>query len=135
MNNKEVLFCVIGNKNDLYEKRVIDEEEGKKFAKDNNALFFEISAKDYKSVENAFLKVYVEYLNKLEEENAKKEGKEVIKYDNGNKYFGFIKKNKREGNGIMKYNNGDIYEGQWKNDLREGKGIMKYSNGDKYDGE
>ena len=54
MNNKEVLFGVIGNKNDLDEEREIDEEEGKKFAKDNNALFFEISIKDYKTVENIF---------------------------------------------------------------------------------
>ena len=54
INNKEVLFGVIGNKNDLDEEREIDEEEGKKFAKDNNALFFEISAKDYENVENVF---------------------------------------------------------------------------------
>ena len=59
MNNKEVLFGVIGNKNDLYEKRVIEEEEGKKFANNNNALFFETSAEDYESVEKAFFLQYV----------------------------------------------------------------------------
>ena len=65
---KEVFFGVIGNKNDLYQERVIEEEEGKKFANNNNALFFETSAKDLESVENAFFTLCEEYLNKLEKE-------------------------------------------------------------------
>jgi small GTP-binding protein len=69
MNNKKILFVVIGNKCDLYEERVIEEEEGKKFANNNNALFFETSAEDYESVENAFFTICEEYLNKLEEKN------------------------------------------------------------------
>ncbi len=134
-NYRKVLFVVIGNKCDLYEERVIEEEEGKKFANNNNALFFETSAKDYDSVENAFFRICEKYLNEKKEEiKAKKEGKEVIKYDNGNKYIGFIKNNKREGNGIMNYKNGDIYEDEWKNNLKEGKGIMNYKSGDKYEG-
>ena len=68
VNNKEVLVGVIGNKNDLYEERVIDEEEGKNFANDINALFFEMSALKNIGVEHAFLKVCEEYLYKLEEE-------------------------------------------------------------------
>ena len=38
-------------------------------------------------------------------------------------YKGTIIDNKREGKGILKYNNGSKYEGNWKNDLKEGKGI------------
>ena len=78
-NNKEVLFGVVGNKNDLYEKRDIDEEEGMKFAKNNNILFFETSAKDYDSVENVFLRSAQEYLRKLEKEVNLKKGYTYLK--------------------------------------------------------
>ena len=39
----------------------LQEEE---FAKINNALFFETSAKDYYSIKKAFYELYIAYLNK-----------------------------------------------------------------------
>ena len=57
-NNKNVIFGIAANKSDLYEKKVIDKKEGEEFAKNNNALFFETSAKDYDSVENVFLTLF-----------------------------------------------------------------------------
>ena len=64
-----------------------------------------------------------------------KEGKGIMKYNNGDLYEGEWKNDKKEGNGIMKFENGNIYEGEWKNDLIEGKGIMKCKNGEQYEGE
>ena len=41
----EVIFVVVGNKKELDDKREVKSEEGEKFAKENNFLFAEVSAK------------------------------------------------------------------------------------------
>ncbi len=65
-NNKNIIFGIAANKSDLYEEKVINKKEGEEFAKNNNVLFFETSAKDYDSVENVFLTLTKEYLKKEE---------------------------------------------------------------------
>ena len=67
-NNKNVIFGIAANKSDLYEQKVVNKKEGEEFAKNNKALFFETSAKDYDSVENVFLTLTKEYLKNKEEE-------------------------------------------------------------------
>ena len=52
-----VVIGVVGNKNDLYEKRVVEEEEAKKYAKDIDSTYFETSAKDHESIENLFKEI------------------------------------------------------------------------------
>ncbi len=72
-NNKNVIFGIAANKSDLYEQKVVNKNEGEEFAKKNNSLFFETSAKDYDSVENVFINLTKEYLkNKEKEEEEKK---------------------------------------------------------------
>ena len=71
MNNENIIFCLVGNKNDLYEQRVIKEEKGKKFAEEKKMLFFESSAMDYESIETIFKGVCQEYLNLVKEEEKK----------------------------------------------------------------
>ncbi len=71
MNKENVIFCLVGNKNDLYEKRVISEEKGKKFAQEKKMLFFESSAMDYESIETIFKGACQEYLNLVKEEEKK----------------------------------------------------------------
>ncbi len=66
--NKNVIFGFAANKSDLFEQKVINKKEGEEFAKNNNALFFETSAKDYDSVENVFIKLTEQYLEKEEKE-------------------------------------------------------------------
>ena len=51
---KTVILVLIGNKIDLEEQREVSFEEGNKFAKDNNMLFFETSAKNGDNIENIF---------------------------------------------------------------------------------
>ena len=52
-------------------------------------------------------------------------------YENGDEYKGKLNNNGlREGKGIMKYNNGSIYDGEWKKNLKEGKGIYSLNNND-----
>ena len=78
-NNKNVIFGIAANKSDLYEQKVINKKEGEEFAKNNNTLFFETSAKDYDSVENVFIKLTKEYLKNQEEEEKKKKEEEEKK--------------------------------------------------------
>lgn len=51
---EEPATVVIGNKVDLAHLREVRTEDGKKYAKEINAPFFETSAKDGKNVEAAF---------------------------------------------------------------------------------
>ena len=143
--DKEVIIGIAVNKSDLFEQKVVDTEEGKKFADENNCLFFETSALDYESTENAFLKLVEKYID-LEEEKEKdelflskilinkNEKREKRIYDNGDIFEGILKKGKEKDKEIMKYKNGNKYSGNFKNDLKEGYGIMKYNNGDIFDG-
>ena len=64
--NKNVIYGIAANKSDLYEQKVVDKKEGEEFAKNNKALFFETSAKDYDSVENVFIKLTEQYLKNKE---------------------------------------------------------------------
>ena len=51
---KTVILVLIGNKIDLDEQREVSFEEGNNFAKENNMLFFETSAKNGDNIENIF---------------------------------------------------------------------------------
>jgi Ras-related protein Rab-1A len=53
-SSKDVYKLLIGNKNDLEEKREITFEEGKEFASINGMEFFETSAKTAYKVQEAF---------------------------------------------------------------------------------
>ena len=61
-----VIFGVIANKTDLNKEQIITSEEGKEYAKKINALYFETSAKDYKSIENAFKEIVKLYYKNLD---------------------------------------------------------------------
>ena len=89
-----VVIGVVGNKNDLYEKRVVEEEEAKKYAKDIDSTYFETSAKDHESIENLFKEISYDFnciRNKNIENNIKNIGDDE-QLENSFK----IKKNKVE---------------------------------------
>ena len=52
----EVIFVVVGNKTDLEDKREVSREEGEQFAKDNDYLFAEVSAKNGEGFQDLFYK-------------------------------------------------------------------------------
>ena len=50
----EVIFAIVGNKNDLNEERQVSTEKGERFAEEHNYIFHEISAKTSDGFEELF---------------------------------------------------------------------------------
>ncbi len=66
INNKDkIIIGLIANKSDLYENQQIDIEEGKKYANDINAVFFENTVKEHECIENVFKEIIREYYKKI----------------------------------------------------------------------
>ena len=80
-NNRidELFICLVGNKNDMEDKREISIEEGEKYAKDNNIPFLEVSAKSGKGIIDLFKKVIKGALDKVYIKNEKEEGEEKVR--------------------------------------------------------
>jgi small GTP-binding protein len=84
--DKKIIFGIAANKSDLFESQIVSFEEGKKFADENDCLFFETSAKDHKSIENLFQKLAEKYAEcNL---NEKVEIKSLETTDNNNQISG-----------------------------------------------
>lgn len=58
--------------------------------------------------------------------------REIIKFQNGSTYDGFVVNNVREGTGKQTWIDGSVYDGQWKNNTATGKGKFNHPNGDSY---
>ena len=56
VNMDEIILCIVGNKIDLLDKRVVTSEEGKKFAQEHDFIFQEISAKTGDGFSDLFYK-------------------------------------------------------------------------------
>ncbi|XP_022335244.1 ras-related protein Rab-10-like [Crassostrea virginica] len=66
---EDVSVLLMGNKKDKAENRQVLEEEGKKFAKENNLLFYETSAKDSANLEKAFYSLCEDVIHKEKEKD------------------------------------------------------------------
>ena len=60
---ESILYVLIGNKSDLYKKRVISFEQGSDYAKKHKMMFFETSARNKIDIDNIF-KETVKRINK-----------------------------------------------------------------------
>ena len=127
-NNQNIFYSVIANKSDLYDKKIISNEEGINFAKKINGYFFKVTSTDNKNITKLFQNIIKKYIIK----NKKNIFNEVNK--KSNQYNGQIINGKKNGFGKMNYENGDLYEGNWKDGLREGEGTLINNNGAKYYG-
>ena len=84
------IIALIGNKVDKYLEEEVSEEEGKKFAKEINAVFKRTSALNGTGIEDLFEELVDKYLSELKNEiskdeiNTTKEGNITIKSEKSN---------------------------------------------------
>ena len=62
---KNIYIMLVGNKNDLVEKRQVSYEKGLEYANSNNINFIETSAKTGENVENVFYNCTIEIAKKI----------------------------------------------------------------------
>ena len=62
-----MVITLVGNKTDLDSRRTVSVEEGQRFAKENNLIFLEASAKTNSFVEEAFENTAKSIFNKVKE--------------------------------------------------------------------
>ena len=83
---KSVLIYLIGNKNDLEDKRQVTTEEGKQFAEENNLKFYETSALNGNNIEEIFVNSATDLVTKLEngdfKDNFENTGIKIYQYPN-----------------------------------------------------
>ncbi|KAJ5072769.1 small gtp binding protein rab8 [Anaeramoeba ignava] len=70
--NKTLQMILIGNKNDLEEKRIISKEKGKEFADKLQIPFYEVSAKNNINIDDAFFHLATNILENIDENNQLK---------------------------------------------------------------
>ena len=83
-NEKYTILAVVGNKNDLYEIEKVSEDEGRNYAKEINAIFMLVSAKNGDNINNLFndiVNLYLEptFQEKVDEMNNKDNGSVRLK--------------------------------------------------------
>ena len=76
--SSDIVIAVAGNKYDLYYEERVSEEEAEKFAKDKNAIFKLVSAKDNKpGIDELFDIVLDEYIKKSSNSNNNKKEQSI----------------------------------------------------------
>ena len=97
IKNDKYIIALVANKNDLYEKQIVDDEEGKDFAKKYNIDFLITSAKiNGKSFQNFVYKLIAIYIEKYIETGDCLENDKAIKIENNKHKFGKNKTPKKK---------------------------------------
>lgn len=65
-SNENIVIMLVGNKTDLEHKRAVSTEEGERFARENNLIFLETSAKTAANVEEAFVQTAQRIYNNIQ---------------------------------------------------------------------
>jgi small GTP-binding protein len=96
-NNRidELFICLVGNKIDLEEKRVISKEEGENYAKENNISFIEVSARTGKGINDLFFRVIKGAMDKVFSTIDIYEGDDKVRLSSFLEKGEFTDKNKR----------------------------------------
>ena len=82
-SSKDVYKLLIGNKNDLEDKRQVTFDEGKEFASINGMEFFETSAKTAYKVQDAFELLTKDIIKTVSKDKSFTKKEKPIKLDSG----------------------------------------------------
>ena len=116
-SGSNILYAVVGNKNDLYNEKQVDDNDVKKWADSINAIFQLTSAKENSGIELLFENIGKKWfdpkfnvLKKEEEDRLKYEikknsKKNIIKYDDDNEIYDEVKMPEVESIKIKNKNN------------------------------
>lgn len=77
LRREDAIFCVVGNKLDLSDKRTVSEEKGKNYAKANGFFFFEVSAKEGNGVQEMFYNNILNQIGKKFKIEGEEDGKAI----------------------------------------------------------
>jgi len=80
-SSKNIKIILIGNKIDLEDKREVTFQEGEEFAKKNELLFLETSAKNFININESFNKLTEEIYQNIEVLEEEEKSKNSIKID------------------------------------------------------
>jgi len=78
--NGDPIFAVVANKNDLYQRQQVQDDEGRAFAKSINAIFQSTSAKSDSGITSLFENIGKRYFDPNFDSNAE-ENKEKLEYE------------------------------------------------------
>ena len=81
---EDAIIFLVGNKSDLYEKEVVNEEEARQYANEINSLYKLVSAQNGEGIEDIFKMIgerllTEEFLQKIKEENNANNNRNSIK--------------------------------------------------------
>ena len=79
VNIDGLFICLVGNKKDLNEDRIISVEKAQEFAKNNNMKFYEVSAKSGEGIKQLFEEVTSSIMDKIIINNEKEELEENLR--------------------------------------------------------
>ena len=109
LRREDAIFCLVGNKIDLADKRTVSEEKGKNYAKENGFIFAEVSAKDGLHIQELFnnelfqkiaekFKISGDDDENITEDNQGDKNVKLDEVDKKKKKSGCCGKSKKEGN-------------------------------------
>ena len=87
LDKEEIIFVLVGNKNDLIDQQIISAQEANLYAKKINAIFEELNALNNEKINNLMEKIAKIFIKKQEKINLSMERSIIISdklYDNDN---------------------------------------------------
>ena len=79
--DKKVPIILVGNKSDLEQRRTVKKEEGVDLAKSYNILFYETNCVKGENIENCFIEITSQILEKKNKKKERKSIKQLDKYE------------------------------------------------------
>jgi len=70
IDKDDIIFVIVGNKNDLIDKQEVDTQNAILYAKEINAIFDEINALDYNCVNNLIEKIAEKYVDSIRNKSS-----------------------------------------------------------------